>query len=161
MGQRYDPIRNFNFTVDFSWTEMPDGVTNGITFGFQKVSGLKSDVDVVEYREGGDNLTVRKLPGLVKWDPITCEKGVVNSLDLWKAFNILTTIGDEYGTKKNYRGTLTITVKSRSNTTSVRKYVCEKAWVSSYEVGELDAQGNAVLIERVVFQHEGFEVTNS
>ncbi len=161
---RVDPIRNFNFTVQFG----------SAMYDFQKVSGLKSDVDVVEYREGDDfstvGLTVRKLPGLVKYDPITCEKGVIASMQVPDEFITISGAGgavpgDDYqpgGTTaiQEYRGTLRITAKSRSGEV-VRVWECANAWVSSYEVGEVDAQGNAVLIERLVFQHEGFTVVSS
>jgi phage tail-like protein len=52
---RQDPYRSYNFLVEI------DGITRA---GFQECSGLDSTQDPIEYREGNEGLTVRKLPGL-------------------------------------------------------------------------------------------------
>ena len=52
-GQRVDPYGNFNFRVEI------DGITRA---AFSEVTGLDSTIESTDYREGGENTTVRKLP---------------------------------------------------------------------------------------------------
>ena len=57
-GERNDPYAQFNFIVELDGLEVA---------GFTEVSGLATESDVIEYREGSEEATVRKLPGLRKW----------------------------------------------------------------------------------------------
>ena len=160
-SERYDPLKNFNFKVTFSWKNGDNYMSS--EFGFNKVSGLKADVDVVEYREGGDNISVRKMAGLVKFDPITLEKGMTENTEMWDAFKRVFDIDNaaNNGTEASssdtdgYRGVLTLEINNRRSTT-VKTVELVKAWISSFEVTDLDAQGNAVVFEKLVIQHEGF-----
>ena len=69
-----DPYRNFRFLVEI------DGIVQA---GFSDVSGFGSTVEVVEYREGGDTATVRKLPGKVSFPDITLKWGITDSRELY------------------------------------------------------------------------------
>ena len=77
-GQRVDPYGNFNFLVEI------DGITRA---GFSDASGFDSTIDVAEYREGGENTTVRKLPGVTKYSNIVLKWGVTKDAELqqWHA----------------------------------------------------------------------------
>ena len=52
-GHRVDPYGNFNFLVEI------DGISRA---AFQECNGFDSTIDVIEHREGGDNIALRKLP---------------------------------------------------------------------------------------------------
>jgi phage tail-like protein len=139
-----EPYRNFKFLVY---------VQGFIAGGFSKVSGLKMTTEVFEYREGGDNTTVRKLPGQTKFDPVSLERGSTSNLDMWNwATEVHTFSGG--GHLNPPRRTITIVLVGK-NGLELRKWVLQKCWASEWEVGELDAKSNDVLIERVVVQHEG------
>jgi phage tail-like protein len=69
-----DPYKNFRFLVEI------DGVVQA---GFSDVSGFGSNVEVIEYREGGDAATVRKLPGKVSYPDITLKWGITDSRELY------------------------------------------------------------------------------
>jgi phage tail-like protein len=69
-----DPYRNFRFLVEI------DGIVQA---GFSDCSGFGSTVEVVEYREGGDAATVRKLPGKVTFPDITLKWGITDSRELY------------------------------------------------------------------------------
>src|SRR5579872_4906611 len=71
---RVDPYRDFRFLVEI------DGIVQA---GFSDCSGLGSSVDVIEYREGGDPTTVRKLPGRATYPDITLKWGVTDSRELY------------------------------------------------------------------------------
>jgi len=74
-GDRKDPYRSFNFRIEI------DGIAVG---SFSEVSGLSSDGDVVEYRNGDDvPLHVRKLTGLRKTSNITLKRGYTQNRELW------------------------------------------------------------------------------
>src|SRR3954471_13850315 len=74
-AQRIDPYMNFNYKVEV------DGITRA---AFHEVSGFDSTIDVVEHREGGDNTTPRKLPGLTKHSNIVLKWGVTDDEQLYQ-----------------------------------------------------------------------------
>ena len=67
-GQIKDPFGNYNFLVEL------DGITRA---AFQECSGFDSTIDVIEHREGGENTTLRKLPGMTKYSNIVLKWGIV------------------------------------------------------------------------------------
>jgi len=141
-----EPYRNFKFLVEIA------GFTSA---GFNKVSGLKMTTDVIEYREGGENTTVRKLPGQTKFEPITLERGATQSLEMWDwACQVHKTAGG--GSTSITRKDITIKLIGKSNKI-LRSWIVYRTWASEWELGELDAKGNDVVIERVVLQNEGIE----
>jgi phage tail-like protein len=149
---RNDPYKSFKFEVTIS------GNMVFAKAGFQKVSGLKMETDVVEYREGGDNNTVSKTPGLTKFDPITLERGQSEDVDMWNwASKLFSLDGDKNADlDPKFRANMQISLKDR-NGTIVRTWTVPNCWVSTYETGEFDAMGNNVMIERIIVQHEGFK----
>src|SRR5262245_50357426 len=74
-AQRKDPYQNYRFLVEI------DQITQA---GFRDVTIPESSQDPIEYREGNEVPTVRKLPGLVKYGNVTLKWGITDSLDLWK-----------------------------------------------------------------------------
>jgi phage tail-like protein len=149
---RNDPYKSFKFEVTIS------GNMVFAKAGFQKVTGLKMETDVVEYREGGDNNTVSKTPGLTKFDPITLERGMSEDVDMWNwASKMFSIDGDaNAGLDPTFRANMQISLKDR-NGVIVRTWTIPNCWVSTYETGEFDAMGNSVMIERIIVQHEGFK----
>lgn len=143
-SQVLEPYRNFKFIVAI------DGFTSG---GFSKVSGLKMTTEVFEYREGGDNTTVRKLPGQTKFDPVALERGATKNLDLWNWAQEVHNFANSGDLTPNRR-TITISLIGK-NQVVLRTWTLNKVWCSEWEIGEMDARSNDVLLERVVLQHEG------
>src|SRR6476660_8464624 len=74
VGARVDPYRNYNFLVEI------EGITQA---GFSDCSGFGATTDPIEYREGGDNTTNRKLPGQTKYPNITLKWGLTDSRELY------------------------------------------------------------------------------
>ena len=72
-GDVFDPYASYNYTLEI------DGVQSG---GFSEVTGLQAESMPIEYREGTEDITVRKLPGLMKYGNITLKRGVSLNLDL-------------------------------------------------------------------------------
>ncbi len=127
--QRFDPYKNFKFRL--KW----DGK---YVAGVSKVSALKRTTEVVEHREGGDPSTGRKSPGRNKFDAITLERGVTHDPEFFRKDIIL----EFY----NEAGQLAIAYKV---------YRC---WVSEYQaLPDLDANANAVAIQHIKLENEGWE----
>ena len=136
-GERVDPFRSFNFRVE------------GLEVAsFSEVSGLSSDGDAVDYREGTDpKLSVRRLPGLRKYNNVTLKRGVTQSLALWSWYqNIINGVRD--------RRNCTVVLQNEEHADVVRWHL-ENAYVNKYEVSTLGAAANEVAVETIELVHEG------
>ncbi len=146
-----NPYRNFRFEVE---------INGFVHAGFQKVTGLKHTIQVIDYREGGDNEVMRKLPGQSTFDPVTFERGMSNNSDFvdWieEIFNLDNLDGQP---SSDFRKKVVVYGKNKAGV-RVKKWVIHQGWPSERGVGDLDATGNDVLIETLVLQNEGVKETN-
>ena len=138
---RKDPYRNCNFLVEI------DGITQA---GFTDCSGLGSSTDPVEYREGGDNTTMRKLPGLTKYTNISLKWGLTDSLELYYWYRKVVT-------GKTERRNGSIVVLDANGVTEVVRWNFLNGWPTKLEAPSLSAKGNEVAIETLEIAHEGLE----
>ena len=148
---RFDPYKNFKFRV--KW----DG---RYVAGISKVGALKRTTEVVEHREGGDPSTVRRSPGRTKYDPITLERGVSHDPDFEQWANKVWNFGGVDGGESSladFRKDINIDVFNEAGQ-KVISYKVYRCWVSEFQaLADLDASANAVLIQNVQLQHEGWE----
>ena len=79
-GSRNDPYSAFNFLVE---------IDNIAVAGFSECTGLTTETDPIEYRNGDDDITVRKLPGLKKFTNINLKRGYTESKELWDLRSVL------------------------------------------------------------------------
>lgn len=70
-----NPFRSFNFTVE------ADGIQVG---GFERASGLNLQMETTEYREGGVEGYVHKLPGQFQHSNLVLRKGLTRETTLWE-----------------------------------------------------------------------------
>jgi phage tail-like protein len=150
-AQRFDPYKNFKFRV--KW----DG---RYVAGISKVSSLKRTTEVVEHREGGDSSTGRKSPGRSKFEAITLERGVTHdtSFEQWanKVWNLGSGLGSEVSLK-DFRKDLIIEVYNEAGQLALA-YKVFRCWVSEYQaLPDLDANANAVAIQHIKLENEGWE----
>lgn len=150
-NQRIDPYKNFKFTLFFEGR--PDPVA-----GVSKISPLKRTTEVVSHRDGNDLSTPRHAPGASKFEAITFERGVTHDPDFEEWANLVySTEGDAAVSLAGYKRNLLIKVNNLQGV-PVKAYRIFRAWPSEYTaLAELDANANAVLIESIVVQNEGFE----
>ncbi len=146
--KRIDPYKNFKFRV--VW----DGQA---VAGISKVSGLKRTTELVSHRDGGDLSTKRHSPGVSSFEPITLERGIThdNTFEEWatKTYSIA---GDGDVSLKDFRKDITIELYNLQGI-KVRSWQVFRCWVSEYTaVPEFDANANAIAIESMVLQNEGF-----
>jgi phage tail-like protein len=148
---RFDPYSNFKFRV--KW----DG---RYVAGVSKVSALKRTTEVIEFRNGGDPSTSRKSPGRVKYDAITLERGVTHDVEFERWANKVWAHGHGLGSEvslKDFRKDITIELYNEAGQI-VLAYNVFRAWVSEYQaLPDLDANANAVAIQHLKLETEGFE----
>jgi len=148
-AQRFDPYKNFKFRV--KW----DG---RYVAGVSKVGALKRTTEVVEHREGGDPSTSHKSPGRTKYEPITLERGVTHDVEFERWANKVWNFGSGIETSlKDFRKDLIIELYNEAGQL-VMAYRVYRCWVSDYQAWpELDANANAVAIQSIKVEHEGWE----
>ncbi len=138
VGDRKDPYRSYNFIVEL------DGITRA---GFQECSGLDSSQDPVEYREGNDGLTARKLPGLVKYSNITLKWGMTDDAELWEWRQAAMS-----GTVERKNGS--IVLMDDTGEEKVR-WNFREGWPTKWTAPTFNATGAEVAIESLEIAHEG------
>jgi phage tail-like protein len=138
-GARVDPYRNFNFLVEL------DGIAQA---SFTECSGFDATTEVVETREGGDNTTVRKLPGKTTYADITLRWGLTTSDELWRwREQVLTGVI----VRKNG----SIVIYDLDNKQEVVRWNFVNAWPTRWEGPSFNATGAEVAVETLVLAHEG------
>jgi phage tail-like protein len=148
---RFDPYKNFKFRV--KW----DG---RYVAGISKVSALKRTTEVVKHREGGDPSSTRKSPGRTEYEAITLERGVTHDTEFEKWANKVWNFGAGLGAEtslKDFRKDLIIELYNEAGQV-VLAYRVFRAWVSDFQAhADLDANANAVLIQSIKLENEGWE----
>ncbi len=140
-GDRNDPYGAFNFLVEV------DGVT---VAAFSEVSGLNTESDVIEYRVGAEDITVRKLPGLKKFGNITLKRGFTASDELWKWRKEVLD-----GATTRHSGTIVLLNEGRR---AAIKWTFREAWPSKWEGPAFNAKTSEVAIEMLELACEGIEL---
>ena len=150
-AKRFDPYKNFKFRV--KW----DGK---YVAGVSKVTGLKRTTEVVKHREGGDPSSSRKSPGRTEYDPITLERGVTHDVEFEKWANKVWNYGAGLSSEvslKDFRKDLIIEVLNEAGQLAI-SYKVYRCWVSEYQaLPDLDANANAVAIQHIKIENEGWE----
>lgn len=139
-GDIPDPYTNFNFLVEI------DGITRA---AFQQCSGFDSTIDVIEHREGGQNTTQRKLPGLTKYSNISLKWGMTDDRDLYDWHRQVVS-----GRVERKNGSIVLLNRLGEE---VARWNFIRAWPSKWDGPDLNAEGNDVAIEALELAHEGIE----
>ena len=153
-ASRFDPYKNFKFRI--KW----DG---RYVAGVSKISALKRSTEVIEHREGGDPSTSRKSPGRTKYEAITLERGVTHDVafeqwanKVWDYANAQAKMSDKEVSLSDFRKDILIDVFNEAGQ-KVLSYHVFRCWVSEYQaLPELDANANAVALQHVVIENEGW-----
>jgi phage tail-like protein len=148
---RYDPYKNFKFRV--KW----DGQ---YVAGISKVSALRRTTDVVEHREGGDPSTSRKSPGRTEYEAITLERGVTQDTAFEDWANKVWKLGAGLGSEvalADFRKDIVLEFYNEAGQL-VLAYKIYRCWVSEYvALPDLDADADAVAIQHIKLENEGWE----
>ena len=139
-GDRVDPYRNFNFVVEI------EGITQA---GFSDCSGFGSSTDPIEYREGGMNTTVHKLPGLTKHTNITLKWGLTDSTELCNWYNDI--VNGKIARKNG-----SIVLLDLDGTEKVR-WNFFNGWPTKFDHPDFNAKGTDVAVETLEIAVERLE----
>jgi phage tail-like protein len=149
-AQRFDPYKNFKFRV--RW----DG---RYVAGISKVGLLKRTTEVIRHRVGGDPSSSRKSPGRTEYDPIQLERGVTHDLEFEQWANRVWNYGGGLGAEvslKDFRKDIIIEMYNEAGQLVIA-YQVFRCWVSEYQaLPELDANANAVAIQHIRLENEGW-----
>ncbi len=152
---RVDPYKNFKFRVKWE---------GAYVAGVSKVSMLQRTTEVVTHRDGGDPSTSHKSPGRNEYDAITLERGVTHDLafeqwanKVWDYKNAQAQNADQEVSLKDFRKDVIIDLFNEAGQ-KVISYHVYRCWVSEYQAfPELDANANAVAIQHIKIENEGWD----
>jgi phage tail-like protein len=142
-GEIVDPYVGFNFLVEL------DDIVRA---AFQQVSGLDSEVEVVDYREGGDPVT-RKLAGRTTFSNIVLKWGIAVDNELYEWHRRIAQ--DPSGLAAQRKGGAILLQNSRGDT--VARWDFTRAWPAKYTGPELNAESSEIAVESVELAHEGVQ----
>jgi len=141
MPDRYGPYRNARFLLEFD---------DLVKAGFSTCTIPENSTEAVEYREGNDSPTTRKLWGLNSYGTLTLENGVTDdSLELFEWREQV-----EQGKLDDARQDVAVVVLDEEGNPGPR-WEFRRAWPTSYDAPDLDASGGDVAIESIEIEHEG------
>jgi phage tail-like protein len=150
-AQRFDPYKNFKFRV--KW----DG---RYVAGVSRVGALTRTTEVINHRGGGDPSSERTSPGQTTYNPITLERGVTHDVEFEQWANKVWNYGSGLGAEvslKDFRKDIIIEMYNEAGQLALA-YKVYRCWVSEYTaLPELDASANAVAIQSITLQNEGWE----
>jgi phage tail-like protein len=148
---RLDPYKNFKFRIKWGGQYVA---------GASKLSGLKRTTEVVKHRAGGDPSTSRKSPGRTEYDALTLERGLTQDKAFHDWAGLVWNFGAGLGAEvslANFRNDLYLEFYNEAGQL-VMAYKIYKCWVSEYQaMPDLDANANAIAIEHIKIENEGWE----
>jgi phage tail-like protein len=152
---RYDPYKSYRFLVYFGGSTTPVAAVS-------KVTALKRTTDVIEYKEGG-NAIILKSFGRTKYEPITLERGVTYDTDfiVWADSTQKLIQGHPTTSLANARREVRVVLLNEEGQ-PVHAYFVHRCWVSEFQaLPDLDAGANAIALEHIKLENEGWEVDPS
>ena len=143
MADRHGPYRNARFLLEFD---------DLVKAGFSSCTIPENSTEAVEYREGTDRPTMRKLWGLNDYGTLVLESGATqDSIELYEWRKQV-----EQGSVDDARQNIAVIVLDEEGNPGLR-WEFRNAWPTSYDAPDLDATGAEVAIESLEIEHEGME----
>jgi phage tail-like protein len=144
---RDDPYADYNFLVTINGVADDAGTVRA---GFQEVSGLGVTIEPIEYRNGNEDITVRKLPGLKKFTNITLKRGITGDLAFWQWIK-----ASLDGQVMRCDGSIVLLDEARQE---VLRFVFRRGWPCKWDGPAFNAKNNEVAMETLEICHEGLEI---
>jgi phage tail-like protein len=152
---RFDPYKTYRFLVFFGLSTTPVAAVS-------KLTAVKRSSDVIEYKEGGNPIILKGL-GRTKYEPITLERGITQDTDflVWADAAQKLDQGHASTSLKDLRREIRIQLLNEEGQ-AVHGYIVHRCWVSEFQaLPDLDAGGNAVAVEHIKLENEGWEIDPS
>jgi phage tail-like protein len=146
---RFDPFRTFRFKVKWD---------NQYVAGLTKMGALKRTTEMVEFREAGENITSRKMPGKTSYQAVTLEAGLTYDTAFQDWANLVNDFASHAITSlSDFRKDITIDLFNEAGVKAI-SYNLHRCWVAEYQaMPDLDAGANAVAITTIKLEYEWFE----
>ena len=144
---REDPYGGYNFLVTVNGVS-DDG--NAVKGAFSEVSGLETEVSPIEYRNGSEDITVRKIPGLKKFTNIMLKRGATGDIDFWNW--IRTAMKGEV---QRADGSIILLDENRDE---VMRWNFTRGWPCKYTGPGFNAANNEIAMETLEICHEGLSI---
>ncbi|WIV66063.1 phage tail protein [Natrialbaceae archaeon AArc-T1-2] len=143
MPDTHGPFRNERFRLEIDGIDMA---------GFSSATIPENSTSEIEYREGNDPPTVRKLSSLNEYGNLSLESGTTDaSYELYEWRQLV-----EQGQLDEARRTIAVVLLNQEGDAGAR-WEFRRAWPQEYSAPDLDATGNEVAIESLEIVHEGME----
>lgn len=144
MPDRYGPYRNFRFLLE---------IDDIVQAGFSECTIPEASNEPIEYRNGNDPPTVRKLANLNTYGDLTLKWGVTESTELYDWWRQV-----EQGQLDQARRSLAVIGLDEEGNPGAR-WEFRNAWVRQYDAPDFNATANEVAVETLQIAHEGMERT--
>jgi phage tail-like protein len=139
---RQDPLRKFRFRLEI------DGLEQA---AFSEVAIGDAASDPIEYREGDEPITVRKLSGLTKFANVTLKWGITDSMELAEWHRLIV---DGATLQEEIRKTVVIRIQNEAGDDKAA-FEITRAWPTKYDPSDLNGTGNEVAIDSLELANEG------
>jgi phage tail-like protein len=144
-NDRYDPLSAFCFSLQL------DGLFGPKQAFFKSISGLKSETEVVPYREGGLNGHTHQLVGATKWPNLVLKRGFVQGDFRLMKWRREWTTHDNVVIKRR-RGKV---IQLDSTMEPVCSWIFLDGWPCRWEGPEYDASKSELAVETIEIAHSG------
>ena len=128
--------------------------------GVSKVNALTRTKEVVKRRKGGDQSSSRKSSGWTEFEAVTLERGITHDIAFEQWANKVWPAGSGFGIEaslRDFRKDIVIEQYNEAGQLAVAWKVF-RCWVSEYQaLPDLDANANAVAIQHLKLENEGWE----
>ena len=139
------PFTSYSFSVKIGDSIVPSAY-------FTEVSGLGGEIDVDEYKEGGVNGFVHKLPRNAKFNNLVLKSGMSGTSDLYQWF-------DQVANSDVVLKKITVSLLDPQDMeTPLKTWIFEKAFPVKISATDLNAQNNEIVIEHMEFAHSGMVI---
>ena len=112
-----------------------------IVGGFKSVSGMDSETEIIEFKQGND-LIVRKKPGRTTYSNIILERGYTATDDLWQWRKNI-----EDGKIDRRAGS--VIILDQDGQTEVARYNFFEGWPCKWEAPQMDSDSSSMAIEKI------------
>jgi phage tail-like protein len=144
---REDPYGGYNFLITVTGVSDDGTAVKG---SFSEISGLETELSPIEYRNGSEDITVRKIAGLKKFTNITGKRGITADLDFWNWI-----LAGLSGKIKRADGSVVLLDENRQE---VLRWNFRRGWACKYTGPGLNAANNEIAMETLEICHEGLSI---
>ncbi|MCL2931282.1 MAG: phage tail protein [Trichodesmium sp. MAG_R03] len=142
-----NPPVGFHFLVSF----LIGGVLpNPLDIRFQKVSGISSEIETTDIREGGENVFRHRLPNHVTYNNLVLERGFVVGSPLNIEFNVAMSTME-------FAPSNVLVILLNEDSIPIAGWLFQRAYPVKWSTSDLDANNNGVVIDTMELAYARFQ----